>query len=68
MSASGPELLRVRPADGIRVLRIECSWCKDVLREGDPGAETSHGICDPCANRMRARQAAQRVVVSGRQR
>jgi hypothetical protein len=29
-------------------LRIVCAWCGEVLEEGDPGAETSHGICATC--------------------
>lgn len=33
------------------VFRCICSWCLAVLREGDPGAEVSHGICRSCARR-----------------
>ena len=29
-------------------LRVECAWCGKVLQEGDPGAQTSHGMCILC--------------------
>jgi hypothetical protein len=29
--------------------RIECSWCKQVLEQGTPGAPVSHGICAACS-------------------
>lgn len=29
-------------------LRVVCAWCGRVTREGDPGADTSHGICKAC--------------------
>jgi hypothetical protein len=37
-----------------RALRRVCSWCGAILAEGDPGAETSHSICESCY----AREAA----------
>lgn len=34
-------------------LRMECSWCGALIRDGvEP---TSHGICQPCADRERAK-------------
>lgn len=41
-----------------RRLRRVCAWCKDVLDEGDPGAETSHTICDECGEKERAKLRA----------
>lgn len=35
-------------------LKRVCSWCSSTLAEGDPGAQISHGICDPCRARMLA--------------
>lgn len=35
-------------------LRVECSWCRVVLEEGDPGAATSGGICPPCDLKFQA--------------
>ncbi len=72
MSGVGDVLLPLRGSDDEPaprpLLRIVCSWCGLVMREGEPGAETSHGMCPECLARMRARTAAARVVVSGRQR
>lgn len=34
-----------RPAPSPRVV---CAWCADVMVEGDPGATTSHGLCESC--------------------
>jgi len=28
--------------------RIVCSWCEALIEEGDPFAQTSHGICEAC--------------------
>lgn len=36
------------PAVEAVVLRAICAACKMVLREGTPGAETSHGLCQAC--------------------
>ena len=41
----------VEAAVGIR-LRRECSWCGNVLDEGTPGAQTSHGCCPACCDRL----------------
>lgn len=30
------------------ILKIVCAWCRTVLRDGSPGAPTSHGICAAC--------------------
>ena len=30
------------------LLRVLCSWCGVVLREGTLGAPTSHGLCRSC--------------------
>jgi hypothetical protein len=35
------------------VMRVECAWCKKVMREGDP-AIVSHGICPECAKIAKA--------------
>ena len=32
----------------IQELRLVCSWCQRVMRDGAPGAQTSHGICTGC--------------------
>jgi len=32
----------------IQELRLVCSWCQRVMREGAPGPQTSHGICTGC--------------------
>lgn len=42
-------------ADRPPVLRRVCAWCGLVMAEGDPGAATSHGICQPCAKKATAR-------------
>lgn len=34
--------------------RVVCAWCEDVLEEGDPGADISHGICGPCERGLEA--------------
>lgn len=46
----------VAPAQGhgAPVLRVVCSWCKRVMFQGPPGAETTHGICQPCDDKFRA--------------
>jgi hypothetical protein len=31
-----------------------CAWCGLVMREGDAGAEVSHGICVLCAEKFEA--------------
>ena len=33
-----------------------CAWCKEVLGEKEPLADTSptHGICKPCADKLKA--------------
>lgn len=33
-------------------LRVVCAWCKELKAEGDPGALTTHTICEPCFARM----------------
>ena len=30
------------------MLRVRCAWCEAVLAEGDPGEETTDGICPAC--------------------
>lgn len=37
-------------------LRRICSWCRDVLAEGEPGAETTHTICDSCSSKVQAEE------------
>ena len=41
-------------------MRCICAWCDLVLREGDPGAETSHDICDECQERELRKNAEAR--------
>jgi hypothetical protein len=39
-------------------LRLLCAWCGKTMREAEPGSEddsVSHGICDSCADRERAK-------------
>ena len=39
-------------------LRLLCAWCGKTMREAEPGSENgsvSHGICDSCAERERAK-------------
>jgi hypothetical protein len=36
------------------VLRIVCAWCTRVVRQGTPGALTSHSCCPVCAAAMEA--------------
>lgn len=31
-------------------LRTICAWCKAVIRDGE--SPVSHGICQPCSDRM----------------
>lgn len=44
------------------VLRLICSWCKTVLRDGR--APASHGICAQCSKRFFAMVALVLVVPS----
>lgn len=44
----GPALPPAPPA-----IKTICAWCGTVLQEG-PGVPVSHGICGPCAERVRA--------------
>jgi hypothetical protein len=37
------------------LMRRECAWCGLVMREGAPGAETTHGICQECVHMERAK-------------
>jgi hypothetical protein len=30
------------------ILKLVCAWCGHVIRGGDPGSDTSHGICPKC--------------------
>jgi hypothetical protein len=34
-------------------LKVVCAWCDNTIREGEPGAPVSHGICPPCADDQR---------------
>jgi len=43
-------------------LRLICAWCGKTMREAEPGSENgsvSHGICDSCAERERAKAKRQ---------
>ena len=43
-------------------LRLVCAWCGKTMREAEPGSENgsvSHGICDSCAKRERAKAKRQ---------
>jgi hypothetical protein len=44
--------------DPVRFWRV-CSWCEEIMEEGDPGAPVSHGICRTCA------EDVERVDVAG---
>lgn len=35
-------------------LRVICSWCQLLLREGSPDAKTSHGCCPSCVAKLNA--------------
>ena len=35
------------------MMRVQCSWCLSVMREGDE--PTSHGICGDCYEREMAK-------------
>jgi hypothetical protein len=32
-------------------MRVDCAWCRTILRMGDP-ERISHGICWGCAERL----------------
>jgi phage FluMu protein Com len=42
------------------VMRVECAWCKKVMREGDP-AIVSHGICPECAKIAKAAKKTEKA-------
>lgn len=68
MSADGPSILNVAPAsEEIEQLRIVCSYCKKVLREGTPGARTSHGICtsEACRAKFKGTEGLVEISESG---
>jgi hypothetical protein len=47
-------------------LRRVCSWCTRVLTPGDPGALTTHTICEACFGGLEAeRLALTRSTVRG---
>ena len=29
-------------------LTRQCSWCKRIIEQGDPGAPISHSMCEAC--------------------
>jgi hypothetical protein len=37
-------------AVAVEILRLQCAWCRKILREGsDPTSKiTSHGLCESC--------------------
>lgn len=41
------------PQSGAPIYRVVCGWCPTVLVEGDPGAPVSHGLCNPCDEKVR---------------
>jgi hypothetical protein len=43
-------------------LRVHCSWCGVVMREGDPRRPVSHGLCPICAAKLHAELDAQRIA------
>jgi hypothetical protein len=45
--AAGVENVAPAPRD-IEQLTIVCAWCKKVMHQGEPGAETIAGICETC--------------------
>jgi hypothetical protein len=36
------------------ILRLVCSWCSTLVREGSPNAPTSHTLCLTCAAKLHA--------------
>ncbi len=30
-------------------IRVVCAWCGRLIREGEGGGATSHGLCEACA-------------------
>ena len=34
------------------IMKLVCSWCDRVMREGDPKLPVSHGLCPSCAERL----------------
>jgi hypothetical protein len=52
----------VNAATDTAKLRVLCAWCGKTMREAEPGTENgsvSHGICDFCAERERAKAKRQ---------
>jgi len=50
-------------------LRLLCAWCGKTMREAEPGSEdssVSHGICDSCAERAKAKRQAEPGSFLGR--
>lgn len=33
-------------------MRVDCAWCKRVIRPSVPGAKVSHGICHECLSKV----------------
>lgn len=50
-----PTVPKMPAAKPILEHRVQCAWCGMVMREGDPGAPTSHGICQKDRDHLRAR-------------
>jgi len=43
------EKLRIK-AEQIKLkMHRKCAWCSSVIEQGEPGALTSHGLCEACA-------------------
>jgi uncharacterized protein YlaI len=34
------------------IMKVVCSWCDRVMREGDPKLPISHGLCQACKERL----------------
>lgn len=45
-----PKVITLHDYVGEVTLRLQCAWCGHVMRDGDPGAPTSHGMCTRCAD------------------
>lgn len=58
MGAGVPVAMLVEGVSEGLALRHVCAWCGLVTAKGDPGAETSHGICPACERRERSPRTA----------
>ncbi|MDC7231931.1 MAG: PAS domain-containing protein [Spirochaetales bacterium] len=38
------------------VFKVICSWCNEIISEGNPGSRVSHGICNTCSSKLFSRR------------